>query len=367
MRKINIISSFFWPVSGDTEDYPYNIAKIVKESGNELEVLTTNVWPNGKKINNKEEETWKGMKIKRFPCYLNITWFVKLWFPKFDNPDIIHCCGGFRHPHFFWSFLKRGKAKFLVSPFYPLHPKKNFIQKLFVNLTDLTINRYIIKKADYCFAETEKEKEWLKSLGAKKIEILPNSLPEIAYVAGNGERFRKKHKITGKILFSLGRQVPIKNFEEIVRALKNIDATLVIGGEQTDYTQKVKAFAKEEGLDKKVIFVGSLNSEQKRDAFTACDVFILSSIRESLGTVVLEAMAQKKPVIATRTGGLPEVVPDDFCLYTQGNADELRDKILKVLSDRKLADELSRKGFAKSKKFSFSIMKKKYLGVIKKC
>ena len=363
--KINVVTSFFWPVSGDVEDYPYNIARIIKESGKELEVLTTDVWPDGKKIGKMEDE-FRGIKIKRFPSFANLTWFVKLWLPKFENPDIIHCCGGFRHPHFLWSFLKKGKAKFFVSPFYPLHPKDSFLQKLFVKIGDLTINKYIIRKADCCFAETEMEKKWLESLGARKIIILPNSLPEIAYKKGNGKRFRRKYDLKGKIIFSLGRQVPIKNFEEIIKILKDIEGTLIIGGEETDYTKNLKKLVRDMGLEKRVVFAGFLNSTEKRDAFSACDVFVLSSIRESLGTVILEAMAQGKAVIATNTGGLPEVVPDNFCLYEQGNSKQLKEKINKIFSDNKLRKKLEILGMKKAEKFSFENMKKQYLSALKK-
>jgi len=364
--KINVVTSFFWPVSGDVEDYPYNIARIVKESKNELEVLTTDVWPDGKKIERQNPDEYKGMKIKRFKCFANLTWFVKLWFPVFENPDIIHCCGGFRHPHFLASFLKRKNAKFFISPFFPMHPKQGLLQKLYVKIGDWTINRFIVKRANCCFAETEMEKKWLESLGAKKVVILPNSLSDKAFVKGDKKRFFKKYKIKGKIIFSLGRHVPIKNFEEIINVLKDIDATLVIGGETTEYTEKLKLLIKELKLEKKVIFPGFMDANAKADAYSACDLFVLSSIRESLGTVVIEAMAQEKPVIATNTGGLNEVVPDKFCLYEQGNLDELREKINLFLNDKKFARAIGIKGKKKAiEKFSFKKMKEKYLGAIK--
>jgi glycosyltransferase involved in cell wall biosynthesis len=367
--KIAVLATFFWPVSGDVQDYPTNIARILHEAKQDFFVLTPDVWPDGRKIA-KREENYKGVKIKRFPVYASITWFTKLWFPKFEkDTNIIHCCGGYRHPHMFITFLRRKKAKFLLSPFFPVHPRKNPLLKFATWLIDATIGKYVISHAACCFAETKQEAEWLKKLGTKKIVMLPNPLPEEAFKKGNAGRFRKKYKIEGKLLFALGRHVPIKNFEEIISVLPDLikdfpELRLVIGGESTKYTEKCKRLAKKLGVADKVIWPGFMNAEQKRDAYAACDIFVCSSIRESLGNVVLEAMAQSKPVICTNTGGLPEVVPDKFCLYKQGKRNELVDKIKRILKDKKFSLQLGKKGKKKSEKYRFQVVKERYLQTI---
>ncbi len=360
--KVAVLATFFWPVSGDVEDYPYNIARILKETGQDFVVLTPNAWPDGKKIDRANEDSFQGMPIRRFPVYANITWFTKLWFPSFDKGyNLIHSCGGYRHPHMFIAFLKRGKAKFLLSPFYPMHPRKNPVLKFAVWLIDSTLGRYVISHSACCFAETRQEAEWLKKMGAKMVVILPNSLPKEAFERGNAKEFRKKYKINGKMLFSLGRQVPIKNFEEIISIMPELpEATLVIGGEETDYTRKCKELARQAGVGNRVIWLGFMNSKQKRDAYAACDTYVCSSIRESLGTTVIEAMAQKKSVIATDAGGIPEVVPDKFCLYNSGDKKALLNKIRILLKDKKFALHLGKKGYKKAQQFRFERMKEGY-------
>ncbi len=363
--KIAVLATFFWPVSGDVEDYPYNITRILKETKQDFIVLTPNVWPDGSKIKRPLNDSFREMPIKRFPVYANITWFTKLWFPRFDEgTKIIHSCGGYRHPHMFTAFFRRGNAKFLLSPFYPMHPRENPLLKLAVWLIDSTLGRYTISHSACCFAETRQEAGWLRQMGAKKVVILPNSLPREAFERGEGKRFRKRYKIKGKMLFSLGRQVPIKNFEEIISVMPNLNATLVIGGEETGYTKECKELAKNLGVEKKVIWTGFMNSKQKREAYSACDVYVCSSIRESLGTSVIEAMAQGKPVIATNSGGLPEVVPDKFCMYRQGSKNELKRKILAIFNDKALSRKLSQKGRKKAENYRFRKMKKIYFTVI---
>lgn len=370
-QKIVVIATFFWPVSGDVEDYPYNIARILKEAkeqgkiGNFV-VETPNVWPDGKKIDRPLEDSFRGIPIRRFPVYSNLTWFTKLWFPDVKNYNIIHSCGGYRHPDMFIAFLKRGKAKFFISPFFPMHPRKNILTKLAIWLIDASIGRYVISHSTCCFAETKQEAEWLKEMGAKKIVILPNPLPEEIFKKGNATRFRKKYKIKGKMIFFLARHVPIKNFEEIIEVMPKLnDTTLVIGGEHTEYTKKCKELAKKLRVADKVIWPGFMNSQQKRDAYTACDIYVSSSIRESLGPTVIEAMAQGKPVIGTNAGGLPGVVPDKFCLYEQGNKEELKKKIISIFSNKKLARELAKKGKKKAENYKFEKVKKSYLKALK--
>ena len=333
-EKIVVLATFFWPVSRDVKDYPYNISRILKESKHKFVVFTPNVWPDGKKIKRPKDDSFRGIPIKRFNSWLNITWFTKLWIPRFDkDTGIIHCCGGYRHPHMFIAFLRRGKAKFLLSPFYPMHPRKNLLVRLAIWLIDNTIGKYIISHSECCFAETKQEAEWLKRMGAKKVVLLPNSLQEKAFKKGNRKKFRKKYNIEGIMILTIGRQVPIKNFEEIIEIMPQLkkkfkNIKLVIGGEATQYTEKCKRLAKKLRIDTDIIWTGYLNSEEKRNAYAACDIYVCNSIRESLGTAVIEAMAQGKPVIATNSGGLPEVVPDRFCLYNSGNKEEIISKIV---------------------------------------
>jgi glycosyltransferase involved in cell wall biosynthesis len=119
------------------------------------------------------------------------------------------------------------------------------------------------------------------------------------------------------------------------------------------------------GVEDKIIWAGFMNSQEKRDAYAACDVYVCPSIRESLGTSVIEAMAQGKPVIATNTGGLPEVVPDKFCLYRQGDKEELKKKIASIFSKSSLAQRLGKDGRKKAENYRFEKVKTIYLKTLK--
>ena len=361
--KACVLAAFFYPVSGDVQDYPMNIAAILKESQHSVVVYTPDVYPDGRRVKNKGDN-YRGIPIKRFHSYFNISWFSKFWFPKPLNKfDFIHLTGGYRHWHMFYAYLTKGKAKFLISPFYPMHPRK-FPFNLLTKIIDYSVGRYILSRADVCFAETNEEAKWLKSLNAKKVVILPNSLLEEIFEKGNANKFKKKFNIKNKMILNIGRHVPIKNFEELIDVCKDLDVAVVIGGQETDYTKKVKKFIKRKNI-KNVIFPGFMNLKMKRDAYAACDLFVLTSYRESLGTVLLEAMAQGKPVIGTNGGGIPNIVPSQSCLYRSGDKETLKLKIKRILRDKKVADELSKRSISKAKEFTYEKMKEKYLDILK--
>ncbi|HEY0070535.1 MAG TPA: glycosyltransferase [Chloroflexia bacterium] len=81
----------------------------------------------------------------------------------------------------------------------------------------------------------------------------------------------------------------------------------------------------------------------------AMDVFVLPSHKEALPVAVLEAMAMCLPVVATRVGGLPEVVQDGSTglLVEPGDRPALRDALARLLSDRELAHRLGASGQAR--------------------
>jgi glycosyltransferase involved in cell wall biosynthesis len=111
------------------------------------------------------------------------------------------------------------------------------------------------------------------------------------------------------------------------------------------------------GLRDSVIFTGF-----QADVFqiiATFDVAVLPSFFEGMGRVLLEAMAMEKPVVASRVGGIPDLVEDGIngFLVSPGNIRELKEGLLKVLRDKKLARKLGQKGRKKTTEgFSAEIM-----------
>jgi glycosyltransferase involved in cell wall biosynthesis len=79
------------------------------------------------------------------------------------------------------------------------------------------------------------------------------------------------------------------------------------------------------------------------------DLFVLPSLWEGFGLVLLEAMAAARPVVASSIGPVPEIVLDGETglLVPPGDADRLADAIVRVLADRALGERLGRAGRAR--------------------
>lgn len=144
------------------------------------------------------------------------------------------------------------------------------------------------------------------------------------------------------IFGNVGRLAVNKDQRTLIHAfstIKNVcpQAQLLIAGDGRLETE-LKKYVSDLQLSNEVIFTGYLN-----DAFRymkAFDVFILSSIQEAFGMVLLEAMTSKIPIIATRVNGIPEVIGDTCgSLVPSANAQALAAEMLKSYNMSQLERE----------------------------
>ena len=107
----------------------------------------------------------------------------------------------------------------------------------------------------------------------------------------------------GKTISTACRLVPWKGVDRLITIMAHLSNTrLAIAGEGPERA-RLEALARENGVAKRVVFLGTLGSPQVRALMQASDVFVLNSNYEGLPHVVLEAMAVGVPVVATDVGG----------------------------------------------------------------
>jgi rhamnosyl/mannosyltransferase len=113
---------------------------------------------------------------------------------------------------------------------------------------------------------------------------------------------------TERVVLFAGRLAYYKGLHHLVRAMRGVDAKLVIVG-TGERERALKQLAREEGLAGQVIFKGRVSNEELDRWYRRCDVFVLPSTSpaETTGIVQLEAMARRKPVVNT---ALPTDVPE---------------------------------------------------------
>lgn len=156
--------------------------------------------------------------------------------------------------------------------------------------------------------------------------------------------------IVSKLWEGKGHHVLISAFKKIKQELKNV--RLVIVGEGYLHDQLISQ-VKGLGLEDSVIFTGFM--EDVPEIISTFDVAVLPSFFEGMGRVLLEAMAMGIPVVASRVGGIPDLVDHEKngLLVEPGDVDGLAASLMQILKDMRLAQSLGTAGQRKiSEKFS---------------
>ena len=209
------------------------------------------------------------------------------------------------------------------------------------------INNYVLKNADYViFNSSYTMRKSLVIKKPKKYSIIHNSIDTEKFKPIKTNLRKRLSLENKKILFSLGLLVEKKGFPYLIRALPEIlkkhkNTVLLIGGSEKE-EQNLKDLVKELNLEKEVKFLGTISADKTAAFYNICDIFVLPSIidskgeTETLGVVLLEALACGKPVIATNVGGIPDVVTNDVgVLIEQKNSKQLEKAIINLLSKPK--------------------------------
>ncbi len=162
---------------------------------------------------------------------------------------------------------------------------------------------------------------------------------------------------SNRLVLSVGRMDPVKDFETLIRAFASVAHEIpgallwIAGGGNRDYQNKLNDLAKELGIEKNVALLGSRRDVQ--DLMNACDVFALCSITEATAMTILEAMSAGRAVIATKTGGNPELVShgDTGLVVDVGDSASVSDSVLKLLRDDQLREKMGIAGRRRMKEF----------------
>lgn len=165
-------------------------------------------------------------------------------------------------------------------------------------------------------------------------------------------RIPKNNKVVGMVA-ALAPHKDHRTFLEAARIIKNQlpGVTFLIVGEGPLY-RSVTDTIQELGLKQQVVMTGF--REDVSDLIGIMDVYAVSSYLEGMGTSTLDAMQAGRPVVATRVGGIPEIVEDGVTGYLVGPRDPgaLAEKIIGLLNDEKTARAMGEKGMNRSRQFS---------------
>lgn len=186
------------------------------------------------------------------------------------------------------------------------------------------------------------------------IEVIATGLQSHSFAEADGELFRTEYGIPldRPMMLYVGRVAFEKNIAFLLHmtlALREMHPNIlfVIAGEGPalpSLKQKAQAL----GLQRNVQFIGYLDRETQLNAcYKACDVFVFASKSETQGLVLLEAMAQSRPVVAIAELGTKSVlVEGEGVLIAPDDEQMFAERVHTLLMDKKKADYIAAQGLA---------------------
>ncbi len=204
-----------------------------------------------------------------------------------------------------------------------------------------------------------------------KVRIVPNGVDIEKFKPMDNKTVRQQFGLGNEpcVLF-VGSLIPRKGLPFLVEAAKKVvkvqsDTKFLIVGEGPLKNQ-LNDSVKSANISGNFRFIGNLKDDMLPKVYNCADVFVLPSIQEGQGIVLLEAQASAKPVVAFDIGGVNETVlnKETGLLVNQGNTDELADALLKLLTDKALREKMGSNGqLFVSKNFTWEICSQKMLKV----
>ena len=210
----------------------------------------------------------------------------------------------------------------------------------------------LLSQADVIIVHTPTERDALikSGLHAGKVRLLGLGIDAAALPEGNGTEFRKRHNLTGPIVFNVSARTADKGAQHVVEAMRILwkrgrDYHLVMAGPvRRDFKKYLDSIPKEDR--QRILDLGVVDEQTKADIFDAGDVFCMPSRAESFGLVYLEAWRYGAQVIAARSGAAPDVVHDkeDGLLVPFGDVQAISSAIETALKDKESETPMMEKG-----------------------
>jgi N-acetyl-alpha-D-glucosaminyl L-malate synthase BshA len=220
------------------------------------------------------------------------------------------------------------------------------------------ITRFSIEQSDAVTAvSTFLRDETYRAFGCVgcDVRVIPNFVNLEEYYPASGPRTEALAPADHKLITHVSNFREVKRVKDVIRVFARINrampATLLMVGDGPDRPDAEKE-AEELGVVASVRFLGRLDSVET--LLQASDLFLLPSQTESFGLAGLEAMACGAPVVATRAGGLPEVIDDGVngILEPVGSVEAMGRRAIELLRDPKRHQAMRDAAVAKAREFS---------------
>jgi N-acetyl-alpha-D-glucosaminyl L-malate synthase BshA len=203
------------------------------------------------------------------------------------------------------------------------------------------------------------------------IEVIPNFICLKEYKLDNNDYYKKRFAPNNeKVICHVSNFRKVKRIEDVIIAFegisKEMDVKLLLVGDGPERA-RLEQISRNSKFSKNIFFLGSLKST--KEVLNISDLFILPSSKESFGLSALEAMACGVPVIASDSGGIPEVISHgkSGLLNSVGDTYQMTKNALKLLSNESLLNRFKTNAYQQAMKFDIEVILPKYEKLYEKC
>ncbi len=328
--KIIQLTTFYAPIVGGVETQVEDLSLQLKAEGHTVSILTTDSARNNKRLGRKSDNDL----ISDLPVSRVRTWFSFTAYHKFAPGifskllkvefDIVHV-HGIRKPEVYLAMLaaKLQRKKIVVSTHNPFTTVgRSGKMKLFIALHDILLGITLMRFVDHWFVLSKNEIAILARFGVskKKITVVANAVSDEFFEEKELEQTEKTlmlNEITSQagikptnwdmVVLGVGRVNMVKGFQNLLQATKSMPKTLfiIVGGDD-GYLDKLRNIFR--NCNNVALTATFYPREKLIEFYSLADVFVLPSLHEPFGIVLLEAMAKGNAVIATDVGGPKEII-----------------------------------------------------------
>ena len=359
----------YWPVIGGLETWTQNIAE---RTSNKAEVFVVT----GRVKSQLEKESLNQVNIFRTSLFflenlsyssflyiitvLPFIFFKSLSVIREEKIDVIHC-QGFLSGLLGYLLSKLTNIPYIITV-QRLEQSKSFLRKL------------VYKNAKICIGASNKIKEYFQQIECKNIEVIPNGIDVKRFQNLNRGENRKKMDFNNEfVIITVARLEKVKGLKYLIKALdilKNKSGEnykLLIIGEGSE-RDNLKNLTKKLKLENSIKFLGQISNQDIPNYLSASDCFVLPSISEGFGIVILEAMAANVPIVATRVGGILDIIENEKTgiLTEPKNSEEISKAILKIHKEPEFAKKLVNNAFLSLHQYSWQDIQEKVYSIYEK-
>lgn len=289
--------------------------------------------------------------------------------------DLIHV----HHPFWMgWKGLRLGK-KYDLPVVLTYHTRLElyahylpFFNLIFKNIVSHKMIKRFAQKCDAIISPTYTAKEYLKNIGvSRKKYVIPTGINREAYekvTERSIEDIRNQYRSSNEILTcTVTRLSKEKNIYFLLNGIKKIkeEAELnfkhLIIGDGGEF-KAIEQYIVENDLEEYITLVGKIDPEEIIKYYIASDLFLFSSLSETQGMVIVEAMAGGCPVVALRASGIEDLIENKSNGFkTKNDLEKWTEKVILLMKDKALREQLGKNAKEFSKAYSSEAIAEKVL------